>query len=273
MELNLRPPSSGWAFSPWSPLTIHHRAKLSRDTAVRSGAVPPRRMAMSMGWRRTSSPVLAGMMSLVVLVVCLLVSPSRAAAADPAPVVAPEGKSSAGTEGKTGEKVWLDVARSHLRAEPGTDSDSVVIVSAGQELEVVATQDDWMKVATSTGKVGWLSRRAVTATPPTPVVVKSLEKKLAGLQSENEQLTTEMRRLADSRQELELQTSKLRTEVAVFQAQTEELKSWRIWMWALIGLVVLLVGWVLGFITGTLRRQADDRRYDALKKDAAARKL
>lgn len=176
-------------------------------------------------------------------------------------------------DSKTGEKVWVDVARSHLRSGPGTDSESVIIVSAGQELEVVAVQDDWFKVSTSSGKVGWLSRRAVTTTAPTPVVVKSLEKKLAAVQSENEQISQEMRRLADARQELELQTSKLRTEAAIVQAQNEELKSWRIWMWGLLGLVVLLVGWVLGFITGTLKRQADDRRYESLKKDATQRRV
>lgn len=176
-------------------------------------------------------------------------------------------------EQKAGERAWVDVARSNLRGGPGTEHESVIIVSAGQEVELVEVTDDWVKVRTSSGKEGWLTRRAITTTPPTPVVVKSLERKLSVVQAENEELSREMKRLADTRQDLELQTSQLKGEVAVLQAQNEELKSWRMWMWAALGILVLLIGWALGFVTGMLRRQADDRRYDALMKDAANRKL
>lgn len=174
---------------------------------------------------------------------------------------------------KSGDRVWIDVPRSHLRSGPGTEFESVTIVSAGQELEVVQIQDDWLKVRASNGKEGWLSRRAVTTTPPTPVVVKSLERKMAALQGENDELTRELRRLADGRQDLELESSKLKGEVIVLQAQNEELKSWRVWVWGLLGLLVMLTGWGLGFVTGTLRRQADDKRYEALMRDAGNRKL
>lgn len=174
---------------------------------------------------------------------------------------------------KAGERAWVDVARSNLRSGPGTEYESVIIVSAGQEVELVEVTDDWVKVRTSSGKEGWLTRRAITTTPPTPVVVKTLERKLSLVQAENEELSREMKRLADTRQDLELQTSQLKGEAAVLQAQNEELKSWRMWMWAALGILVLLIGWALGFVTGMLRRQADDRRYDALMKDAANRKL
>lgn len=170
------------------------------------------------------------------------------------------------------DRVFVNVARSNLRSGPGAQFASVGVVAAGQELEVVQVQDEWLKVTTAGGKPGWIIRRAVTSTPPTPVVVKTLERKISGLQSENEELAREIRRLSDSRQDLELQASKLTTEVSLLTSRNEELKSWRTVLWVILGIMVLMIGWVLGFLAGMFRRQADDKRYDTLIKEAASKK-
>lgn len=170
------------------------------------------------------------------------------------------------------EKLWLDVSSSNLRSGPDTEYATVTVVNGGQELELLDTKDDWIRVRTSSGKEGWLRRKAVTSTPPTPVVVKVLEKKLASIQTENEGLTKEIQRLADARQDMELESSKLKAQVLVLQTQTEELQSLRTYGWAALGILILLLGWAMGYVAGVLRRQADDRRYDALKREAASRK-
>jgi len=183
-----------------------------------------------------------------------------------------EGFAQEKSEPKPIEKVYVNVARSNLRNGPGAEWATQGVVAAGQELEVLGAQDEWLRVEAPGGKPGWIIRKATTSTPPTPVVVKTLERKIGNLQDENEDLAREIRRLSDARQDLELQASQLKAEVALLTSKTEELKSWRTVMWVMLGLVVLFTGWALGFLTGMFRRQAEDKRYDTLMKDAASKK-
>ncbi len=170
-------------------------------------------------------------------------------------------------------RVFVKVTRSHLRAGPGINYKTVTIVSSGQELSVVARRGDWYKVSTLTGTTGWIIRRAVTSSAPAPVVIRELERTVKEMEAENQRLTAEIRRLSDARQDLELKASKLNAEVLALQTRNDDLQSWRTIIWGVIGLVVLLVGWALGFIAGNFRRQAEDTRYNAMMRDAAAKKM
>lgn len=168
--------------------------------------------------------------------------------------------------------MYVNVGTSNLRSGPGAQYESLGVVASGQELEVTTTQGDWLKVYGPGGRPSWIIKHATTSTPPTPVVVRSLERKIKDLESDNDRLAKEIRGLSDSRQDLELEASKLKADVQVLASRNDELKSWSTVLYVLLGLLVLITGWVLGFIAGTFRRQAEDKRYNALIKEATTKK-
>ena len=171
------------------------------------------------------------------------------------------------------EKVYINVRRANVRDGPGPEHKALRVMSAGQELEAIGSKGNWLKVKLGDGKTGWVNKRAVTRKPPAKVVIAQLRSQLKAAQQDNETLKQEITRLSDARQDLELENSRLKAKVSVLTLQNEDLKSWRVILWAAVGLVVLLVGWALGFLTGMLRKQADDRRYDRLMRDAGTKKV
>jgi len=169
------------------------------------------------------------------------------------------------------DQVWVQVTRSNLRSGPGAQYSAVGVVVQGTQLKVVGAASDWFEVQPRSGKRGWIIQRAVTAIPPRDVIVRTLERKIEKLAEENEGLSEEIQRLSDTRQDLELQTSELKADVVLLTAKNEDLQHWRILMWVILGLLVHLTGWGLGFIAGSFRRQAEDKRYNSMMKDAAKR--
>ncbi len=171
------------------------------------------------------------------------------------------------------EKVYINVRRANVRDGPGPEHKALRVLSAGQGLVVLGSSGNWLKVDLGNGKAGWVNKRAVTHKPPAPVVIAQLRRELKAVQQDNETLKQEITRLSDARQDLELENSRLKAQVNVLTLQNEDLKSWRVILWAGLGLVVLLVGWGLGFLTGMFRKQADDRRYDRLMREAGTKNV
>ncbi len=171
------------------------------------------------------------------------------------------------------DRVYVNVRRSNVRNGPGPDHKALRVMSAGDGLEVIGSKGNWFKVKLEDGKVGWINRRAVTRTPPADVVISQLRSQLALVKQENDGLKQEITRLSDARQDLELENSRLKAQVNLLAMQNDDLKSWRAILWVALGLGVLCVGWVLGFLTGMFRKQADDRRYDRLMRDAGTKNV
>ncbi len=179
--------------------------------------------------------------------------------------------SSGPSGGDKGQPVYVNVRRSNVRKGPGANYKAIRVMSEGDALTAVGSKGNWYKVVLEDGQVGWINRRAVTRTPPDDVVIANLRRQLAQIQQENEGLKQEITRLSDARQDLELENSRLKSQVNLLTLKNEDLKSWRAVLWVALGLAVLFVGWVLGFLTGMFRKQADDRRYERLIRDASAR--
>ncbi len=190
-------------------------------------------------------------------------------------LLAAHGSVAVGSSGRAAEvkadQVYVNVRRSNVRNGPGANYKAIRVMAQGDALTAIGSKGNWYKVKLEDGKVGWINRRAVTRTPPDDVVIASLRRELGEVKQENEGLKQEITRLSDARQDLELENSRLKSQVNLLTLKNEDLKSWRAVLWVALGLAVLFVGWVLGFLTGMFRKQADDRRYDRLMRDAGAR--
>lgn len=160
--------------------------------------------------------------------------------------------------------VYVDVGRAYLRTGPGVAWGQKNLVSEGARLEVLTRRGDWLEVRTSTGADGWILGRATTTAPPPEVALMELEQRFKLLEQTNTSLEERIRTLADARQDVELQASQRQAEISALNAQIEALQSRETFLWACLGVGVLLLGWGLGFVTGMSRRQLENRHQEDL---------
>lgn len=187
-----------------------------------------------------------------------------------------------------------DLREISLRSGPGTDYKIISFVSTGQPLVVLDASEGWSKVQTSQGKEGWVLTRFLKAEAPTRIAIEELQKKhqqvsleKISLMTENEQLKAKMKaveseltaaREAVSRLETSYETLKKdSTEVLALKAKTQEsvealakereradkfendfalLNYEQRIKWFLSGGGVLLLGFILGFISKSSRRRS-----------------
>ena len=157
------------------------------------------------------------------------------------------------------DMVYVEVERSYLRSGPGVEYAERGVVNKGDALEVLERQVIWLKVQPVVGREGWILKRATTSVAPAPVVIDSLKGKITDLDKENNELQERIRTLADTRQDVEMEASQLKGQVLGLQARVDALESSRELMWAALGVIVLLLGWFLGFLTGMARKQAENK--------------
>lgn len=162
------------------------------------------------------------------------------------------------------EVVYVAVGRAYLRKGPGVNFSQASLVSEGARLEITGSRGDWLKVVTTLGVEGWILDRATTTTPPPEVVIRELEQKISTLETTNAGLEDRIRILADTRQDVELAASQARAETTTLTSRIDAMESDRSFRWACLGVVVLLLGWGLGFFTGMSRRQLEARHQEQM---------
>jgi SH3 domain protein len=173
-----------------------------------------------------------------------------------------------------------------LRAGPGDDYRASAYLAAGTPVEVLQVSGGWTRVRSEKGQEGWLDSRLVSMTPPRDPQF-DIKKELTRLTEENQQLAA---KLADAEQGIaqgettsrELETVQreyerwkidqanvvelrkrhddlaVRLRTAEEEAETTRLENRRLHArnfvyWFFSGAVVVLVGYVLGYLYATGR--------------------
>ena len=167
--------------------------------------------------------------------------------------------------------VYVRVGRAYLRKGPGTNFTQTSLIKEGTRLDVLTRRGDWLEVKTTLEVEGWILSKATTSTPPPEVVIRELEMKISRLDEANSALEARIRTLADTRQDVELEASKSRSDILTLNAKVQAMEDERSLLWAALGIVVLLLGWGLGFFTGMSRRQLEARHQDAMVKASGQR--
>jgi SH3 domain protein len=181
-----------------------------------------------------------------------------------------------------------------FRTGPGNDRKIISLLDSGQEVEVVEPQGDWARVMLPDGKEGWVLARYLSDKTPCRIEIESLRRdfqelkmQTAKLDNENsrlkidrEQLTTALKKteldlkntkknyaklIKESAHFLELKATHEKT-VASLSRQTKRvaeldetlskyLKNQTI-KWFLAGGGVLILGFIIGFISKRQKRQS-----------------
>ncbi len=178
-----------------------------------------------------------------------------------------------------------------LRSGPTLENRILKMLVSGTSLETLEEREGWTRVRTGGGDEGWVLARYLTNEPPKgprlEAAVQQLERlktETAGLKGELEATRKDRDRLAgESRQlqarldavekeyaawkkanenvvslqeqatNLEAEHKASRTELERLQAENKSLKARETFYWFFSGVVVLLLGWALGFFYSSSR--------------------
>ena len=149
----------------------------------------------------------------------------------------------------------------NVRTGPTFENRIIAMLQSGTKVTLVREEGGWAEVALDDGRRGWILQNYLSDRPPW----RDTAQKLA---SENQSLQTQVANLEQSQQSLSHDNNKLRTELQNSSQKLEQLQranknmktSYNL-RWFLGGAGVLLIGWILGFWMGRMRRRSYSERY------------
>jgi len=181
-----------------------------------------------------------------------------------------------------------------LRSGPGLDYKILRMLPSGLELTQLEEKEGWTRVRTPPGDEGWVVARYLSAEPPkgprleaalrdlekTRADVAAQKKEFDAVRGERDRLVAEARRLEgrlasvekefegwkkvnegvvalrDKAQALEAQQQTGAEELQRLRSENQSLKTRETFYWFFSGVIVLLLGWVLGYVYASSRQRA-----------------
>ena len=187
-----------------------------------------------------------------------------------------------------------DQLETTLRTGPGTSYKIVEMLTSGASVARFEEAEGWTKVRTAGGKEGWVLTRHLTSEPPKGPQLAATRKELDGLRAQHEQLRGELasanaekNRLSEEAKRvrarleavdqeltawksanrdvlalgeraaaLEREQTAARAEVDELRIENRALRAREKFYWFFSGVVVLLLGWGLGYVYASSRFRA-----------------
>ncbi|GAB4265339.1 MAG: hypothetical protein Kow0092_17600 [Deferrisomatales bacterium] len=181
-----------------------------------------------------------------------------------------------------------------LRSGPGLNFKILEMLPSGTALERLEDKEGWTRVRTPQGTEGWVVSRYVTPEPPKGPRLAAAQEELERLKAERQTLVRELEETrrkavqAENRAErlsselaeirsrfdtwkeshkdviaireraegLEAEQASTRQELDRLRAENENLKAREKFYWFFSGVVVLSLGWVLGYVYASSRHRA-----------------
>ena len=180
-----------------------------------------------------------------------------------------------------------------IRSGQGTDYKILSVVPDGLKVEILEEDDPWVKVRTAGGTEGWMLKRYLSGALPLSKVVADLEAQKAKLEENGEKTNRKLVEISAAHSQLEKEFNVCRTErdeiqktykalrndtadvlkikqnladktqenqalkqkMATVEQQNKTLKRNTSLMWFLAGGALLLIGWIIGMMTGRSRKR------------------
>ena len=143
----------------------------------------------------------------------------------------------------------------NLRSGIDSDRRIIAMLRPGTQVTLIREEGGWAEVTLQDGRRGWILKRYLSERPPWLVTAQQLE-------GENQKLREQLKGFGSSQQEMVQENERLRKELAEARAMLEEMerahqdfKLSRQLRWFISGASVVLVGWLLGFWMGRMRRR------------------
>ncbi len=153
------------------------------------------------------------------------------------------------------ETVYINEATVNIRTGPGIDFDVKKVVKYGYKITRIDEKDNWYKIRLRDGEEGWVSKKTVTKETPVHIVIEDLQTKITSQDKEIELLREENEELKGLKASLSSRIEELEKKSALLKEENKRLKRYSDILWTIIGIAILLIGWVMGFLFGYFRRE------------------
>lgn len=159
--------------------------------------------------------------------------------------------------------VYVREAAVNLRKERSTLSNVITILGRDEKLEVIEENLNWYKVNSDRGD-GWIAKSLVSDTPPIAEELKYEKEKTQVLTKKITRLQGEIDETMKHEKEADQRVENLLKENRRLLAENKHLGSTKDIIRVLLGIVVLVIGWLFGFLTGFYKKQSDNRRLESM---------
>ncbi len=137
----------------------------------------------------------------------------------------------------------------------------IAMLRPGTQLTLLREEEGWAEVALQDGRRGWILKRYLSDRPSALATAQHLE-------AENQKLRDQVKGLGSSQHETTQENDRLKRELEETRNKLQELQrtsddakfSGRL-RWFMGGAAVVVVGWILGFWTGRVRRRRSSELY------------
>lgn len=136
--------------------------------------------------------------------------------------------------------------RLNLRAGAGTQFKILGGVETGDELRVLSRGENWTRVQSADGKIGWIPAGYLETQPPPTLRLEKLEIETGELRTELEGIRTEASRLRESNATLTATDSGQREEIEALKIDNYELRAASRFQEWITGALILALGMLLG---------------------------
>jgi SH3 domain protein len=149
----------------------------------------------------------------------------------------------------------------NLRSGIDTDQRIIAMLRPGTQVTFLREERGWAEVTLQDGRRGWILKRYLSDRPPWIVTAQQLE-------AENQKLREQLKGLGGSQEELTQENDRLKKGAEEARKRVEEMeRAYRDTKlsgqlrWFLSGAGVVLVGWLLGYWMGRMRRRRSSGLY------------
>ncbi len=180
-----------------------------------------------------------------------------------------------------------------IRSGQGTEYKILAVVADGLKVELLEEVDPWAKVRTPGGTEGWMLKRYLSGDRPLSEAVASLTAQKTELETKNEEINRQLVEIsaAQTKSEEELQicladrnnvqqeyqtlqedtadvikikndladkiqeAQEARQKLAAIEQENSDLRRNTTLMWVLAGGFLVIVGWIIGMMTGKSRKR------------------
>ena len=180
-----------------------------------------------------------------------------------------------------------------VRRGKGTDYKIIAVISDGTKVEFIEGAEDWAKIRTEKGKEGWILKRYLSSDPPLRDQISALQEKETAASAREQEIQQKLDELTGANAQTEneltaciiardesrenfhalqkdtadiMQTKKdlaaalkevenLNSQLSVIRNENAGLKKNSALKWFLTGGGVLILGWIIGMMTGKSRKR------------------
>lgn len=152
-----------------------------------------------------------------------------------------------------------------MRAQASNDSKILAMLSSGEPIDILQATSEWSRVRYQNPegevKEGWVLSRFVMDRQPWEEKAKSLEMENASLKEEIAAVEKKWNSVSQGERELKQEYEASAKAVEDLTIENEALRASQKVKWFVAGALVMLTGWLIGLITGRMKRKRRSSFY------------